>query len=313
ASAAVQAAVVPIVIGHLPTLRRAAPELADRLLPLEAPRRELPPGTIGVLDVGLPRRPLAWGVLDAEAGRAAVAYVLAAVDHALAGRLDAVATAPLNKEAMHAAGYRYPGHTELLAERTGARDYALALVSDALRVIHVSTHVPLREAIARVTVERVLTVIRLADRLCRDLEVPAPRIGVAGLNPHAGEHGLFGDEEARAIAPAVAAARAEGLDAAGPLPPDTLFHRAVAGRAFDIVVAMYHDQGHIPFKTLYVDRGVNVTAGLPIVRTSVDHGTAFDIAGRGLARWESMAEAILLAGRMARARAAAARPAGAEG
>jgi 4-hydroxythreonine-4-phosphate dehydrogenase len=303
ASARVQEAVVPVIVGHLDTLRRAAPDVAGLLTPATPQRfTELPRGLIGVLDLGLPRRPLPWGVLDPEAGEAAVAYVFAAIDHALARRVDAVATAPLNKEAMHAAGHRYPGHTEIFGERTGARHVALMLAADNLRVIHVTCHVSLREAIARLTAERITTVIRLADGACRLLGVARPRIGVAGLNPHNGEHGLFGDEEGRLIEPAVAAARAAGLDATGPVAADIAFYRALNDRIYDIVVAMYHDQGHIPFKMLNFDTGVNITAGLPIIRTSVDHGTAFDIAGRGIAKWDSMAEAILMAGQMARAK-----------
>ncbi|HEY8370231.1 MAG TPA: 4-hydroxythreonine-4-phosphate dehydrogenase PdxA [Thermodesulfobacteriota bacterium] len=303
ASPAVQAAVRPVIVGHMETLRRAAPEVADRLVPAAADRPgDFPEGRVGVLEVGLPRRPLPWGRLCAEGGEAAVAYVFAAIDHALAARVDAVATAPLNKEAMHLAGYRYPGHTEIFGERTGTPDVALMLAAKNLRVIHVTSHVSLRGAIDALSVPRIVTTVRLADRMCRLLGVARPRVAVAGLNPHNGEHGLFGDEEGRIIEPAVAAARAEGLDAHGPIAPDTVFHKALEFRQYDIVVCMYHDQGHIPFKTLNFDSGVNITAGLPIVRTSVDHGTAFDIAGRGVARPDSMAEAILMAGEMARAR-----------
>jgi 4-hydroxythreonine-4-phosphate dehydrogenase len=301
----VQRAVTPVIVGHLETLRRAAPEAVPRLEPV-APERlgPLPDGRIGVLEVGLPRRLLPWGELGAEGGEAAVAYVLAAIDLALAGRVAAVATAPLNKEAMHRAGHRYPGHTEIFGERTGAPDVALMLAARNLRVIHVTSHYSLREALDRLTTPRVLTTIRLADRTCRLLGVARPRVAVAGLNPHNGEHGLFGDEEGRIIAPAVEAARAEGLAAEGPIAPDTVFYKALGFRQYDIVVCMYHDQGHIPFKLLNFDSGVNVTAGLPIVRTSVDHGTAFDIAGKGVARWDSMVEAILMAGEMAAALAA---------
>jgi 4-phospho-D-threonate 3-dehydrogenase / 4-phospho-D-erythronate 3-dehydrogenase len=215
-----------------------------------------------------------------------------------------VATAPLNKEAMHRAGHKYPGHTEIFGERTGTPDVALMLAARNLRVIHVTSHYSLRTALELLSTPRILTTIRLADRTCRLLGVERPRVAVAGLNPHNGEHGLFGDEEGRLIAPAVAAATAEGLDADGPVAPDTVFYKALDFRRYDIVVCMYHDQGHIPFKLLNFDSGVNVTAGLPIVRTSVDHGTAFDIAGKGIAKWDSMAEAILMAGEMARALAA---------
>ena len=241
------------------------------------------------------------GVLSADAGRAAVEYVSTAIDLALADELDAVVTAPINKEAVHRAGYLYAGHTEIFAERTETRNYALMLVAGRFRVLHVSTHVSLREACELVKEERVLHVIRLAHAVGAVWRLETPRIAVAGLNPHAGEQGLFGREEGDEIAPAVAAARTEGIDARGPLPPDTLFHRASRGE-FDFVVAMYHDQGHIPVKLASFDRGVNVTVGLPIIRTSVDHGTAFDIAGKGTASPHSLLEALKLAIRMARHR-----------
>jgi 4-hydroxythreonine-4-phosphate dehydrogenase len=240
------------------------------------------------------------GVVSAAAGRAAVEYVLRACDLALEGAVDGVVTAPLNKEAMNLAGFHFAGHTELLAERTGAERVSMLLTSPQLRVVHVSTHVSLEEAIRRVTPERVGATIDLAQQACRALGIPAPRIAVAGLNPHAGEGGLFGDHEGRAIVPAIAAARARGLNVSDPQPPDTVFLRAMHG-AYDIVVAMYHDQGHIPMKLLAFDSGVNVSVGLPIVRTSVDHGTAFDIAGRGVARADSMRQAIDVAVQMVRA------------
>jgi 4-hydroxythreonine-4-phosphate dehydrogenase len=200
---------------------------------------------------------------------------------------------------MHLAGFCYPGHTEVLAALTGAEDYAMMLVTDELRVVHVSTHVALSEAIRRVQPERELTVIRLADRSLRALGVERPRVAVAGLNPHAGEAGLFGTEDREAIAPAVEAARSEGIDASGPWPPDTVFMQARQGR-FDVVVVQYHDQGHIPIKLMGFDTGVNVTVGLPFFRTSVDHGTAFDIAGTGRADHASMRAALDLAASLAR-------------
>lgn len=241
------------------------------------------------------------GALAAEAGRAAVEYVWKAIDLARAGELDAVVTAPLNKAAMHLAGYPFAGHTEIFAERTGSRSYSLMLVAGKLRVLHVSTHVPLREACHWVKKERVLQVVRLAQMVGGAWNLQRPRIAVAGLNPHAGEQGLFGREEQEEIAPAVAAARAEGINATGPFPPDTLFYRASRGE-FDFVVAMYHDQGHIAVKLRGFDRGVNVTVGLPMIRTSVAHGTAFDIAGKGTAAPRSLLEALRLAIRMARYR-----------
>jgi 4-hydroxythreonine-4-phosphate dehydrogenase len=241
------------------------------------------------------------GRVSAAAGRAAVEYVLRACDMTMAGETDAVVTAPLNKEAMNLAGYHYAGHTELLADRTGAEKVSMLLTGPKLRVVHVSTHVALSEAIRRVTSQRVEEVIDLAQHSCQALGIARPRIAIAGLNPHASEGGLFGDQEAKEIQPAIERARARGLQVTDPQPPDTVFLRAVKGE-YDIVVAMYHDQGHIPMKLLAFDSGVNVSMGLPIIRTSVDHGTAFDIAGAGKAREESMLEAIKVAVQMAQAR-----------
>jgi len=221
-----------------------------------------------------------------------------ACDLAMAGQVEAVVTAPLNKEAMHRAGFLYPGHTELLAERTGAERVSMLLVGPNLRVVHVSTHVALEEAIRRVRPARVLEVIELAYRSCRMLGVEAPRIAVAGLNPHASENGLFGVQEEEQVEPAIEMARARGWTVSDPQPPDTVFLRATRGE-YDIVVAMYHDQGHIPMKLLAFDSGVNVSIGLPIIRTSVDHGTAFDIAGTGKASEESMLAAVRVAVTMA--------------
>jgi 4-hydroxythreonine-4-phosphate dehydrogenase len=202
---------------------------------------------------------------------------------------------------MNLAGYHYAGHTELLADRTGAEKVSMLLTGPKLRVVHVSTHVALSEAIRRVTSQRVEEVIDLAQHSCQALGIAHPRIAVAGLNPHASEGGLFGDQEVREIQPAIERARARGLQVTDPQPPDTVFLRAVKGD-YDIVVAMYHDQGHIPMKLLAFDSGVNVSMGLPIIRTSVDHGTAFDIAGTGKAREESMLEALKVAVQMAQAR-----------
>jgi 4-hydroxythreonine-4-phosphate dehydrogenase len=241
------------------------------------------------------------GLLSPEAGRAGAETVLAAARAALAREVDALVTAPIHKEAIRLGGFPYPGHTEMLAEVTKTPHYGMLLLAGPLRVVHVSTHVSLREAIARVKTARILECIRLGDRACRDLGLPSPHVGVAGLNPHAGEHGLFGTEEEAEIAPAIAQARAEGLYVSGPHPPDTVFARALRGE-FDLVVAMYHDQGHIPVKLHGFDSGVNVTIGLPILRVSVDHGTAFDIAGKGIAREQSMLEAIRVAIQMVHAK-----------
>jgi 4-hydroxythreonine-4-phosphate dehydrogenase len=258
------------------------------------------PDSIDVLAVGELPEDLPFGKLDARAGDAAFRYVEAATELAKSGRVEAVATAPLNKEAMHLAGHRYPGHTEILARLTGTEDYAMMLVTDELKVIHVSTHVSLREAIEKVQPERELAVIRLAHASMRKLGVENPKVAVAGLNPHAGENGLFGTEDAERIAPAIEEAREEGIEASGPHPPDTVLMRARRG-VFDIVVVQYHDQGHIPVKLMGFDTGVNVTVGLPFFRTSVDHGTAFDIAGTGKADHASMRAAIDLARTLAAA------------
>jgi 4-hydroxythreonine-4-phosphate dehydrogenase len=241
---------------------------------------------------------LPLGALSSAAGEAAYQYVVRAVELAQAGEIDAICTAPLNKEAMQAAGHPFPGHTELLAHLTGIRDFSMVLVSPALKVAHISTHISLAQAIERVKQPREETVIAIAADLLQRIGNPSPRIAVCGLNPHAGEHGLFGDQDEREIAPAVEAMRARGLDVYGPLPADTVFYRAKRGD-FDLVIAQYHDQGHIPVKLLGMETGVNVTAGLPILRTSVDHGTAFDIAGTGEADAGSMVQAICLAAQLA--------------
>ena len=256
--------------------------------------------TENVIPVRQPGAPLAGvqpGQLSAAAGRGAVEYVLEAVALAKAGAVAGIVTAPLNKEAIHLAGYTYPGHTELLAEQYGVQHYSLVLSARGQFVFHVTTHVSLREAIDLITPARVLGQVRLANLLAQALGRGAETIAVAALNPHAGEGGLFGREEIDVIAPALAQARAEGIPVTGPLPADVLFPRAARGR-YAFVIAMYHDQGHTVFKTLYFDEGVNVTVGLPVIRTSVDHGTAFDIAGQGVASAESLVEAIRLAARL---------------
>jgi 4-hydroxythreonine-4-phosphate dehydrogenase len=296
----------PLVIGDHRILARAAGWLQLHRQVFEcvsdpaAARYE--PGTVTLIDLeNAPPDDCPPGQVSAAAGRAAVEYVLRATDLAVAGDVDAVVTAPLNKAAMNQAGYHFAGHTELLAERTNTPNVKMLLVGPKLRVIHVSTHIPLSAAIRRVTPENVLAAIELAQASCRALGIERPRIAVAGLNPHAGEGGLFGDEEERRVVPAIAQARERGWDVSDPQPPDTVFLRAVNG-AYDVVVAMYHDQGHIPMKLLAFDSGVNVSIGLPIIRTSVDHGTAFDISGSGKAREESLLAAIDVAVRMVRAR-----------
>ena len=294
----------PLVIGDQGVLDRAAAWLEirpryERIVDVGGGKYE--EGTVPLQDlanVELAEVPV--GQVSAGGGRAAVEYVTHACDLALAGQVEALVTAPLNKEAMHRAGFLYPGHTELLAERTGADRVSMLLVGPNLRVVHVSTHVALEEAIRRVTPARVLEVIELAYHSCRTLGIDAPRIAVAGLNPHASENGLFGVQEKEKIQPAIEKARVRGWTVSDPQPPDTVFLRATRGE-FDIVVAMYHDQGHIPMKLLAFDSGVNVSIGLPVLRTSVDHGTAFDIAGTGRASEESMLAAIGVAVTMAKA------------
>jgi 4-hydroxythreonine-4-phosphate dehydrogenase len=286
-----------LVVGDAGMLERAAQLLGLPLRINGIPEPEdaaFEPGTADVLQVGELPLDLPFGELDARAGDAAFRYIERATGLASAGRVAAIATAPLNKEAMHLAGHGYPGHTEILADLTGTQDYAMMLVTDELKVIHVSTHVSLKEAIERAQPERELAVIRLAHESLQKLGVERPRVAVAGLNPHAGENGLFGKEDLEKIRPAVKAALDEGMDASGPWAPDTVMMRARQGY-FDVVVVQYHDQGHIPIKLMGFDTGVNVTVGLPFFRTSVDHGTAFDIAGTGKADHASLEAALDLA------------------
>jgi 4-hydroxythreonine-4-phosphate dehydrogenase len=245
------------------------------------------------------RQTFAPGVLSAEAGRAAYDVIVRAVGDAMDGTEQAVATAPVNKEAFRLAGLPWAGHTDLLAHLTGAKRVAMMFYSERLIVVLATVHMPLADVPSALTEERVRTTIALtAESVPRFTKVP-PRIAVAGFNPHAGEHGMFGSEEERAIVPAIAACRARGIDVSGPFPADTVFVRATRGE-FDVVVACYHDQGLIPVKLIAFGEAVNVTLGLPIIRTSVDHGTAFDIAGTGKANPESMIAAVLLAARLAR-------------
>jgi len=244
-------------------------------------------------------RSFAPGQLSAEAGRAAYDLIVRAVADAQHGVVDAVATAPINKEAFRLAGLQWSGHTDLLAHLTGAEHVAMMFYSDTLRVVLATVHIPLAEVPRAVTRGALESTIALTARELPRFGIGAPRIAVAGLNPHAGEHGLFGHEEEQVIEPAVAACRARGIVVAGPFPADTLFLRAVRGE-FDVVVACYHDQGLIPVKLVAFGEAVNVTLGLPIIRTSVDHGTAFDIAGRGVADPGSMIAAVRLAARLAR-------------
>jgi len=281
------------IFGNLDTLAACARTLDLALVPGQ---------DVAVTDLPVAGGVLPWGRLDPRAGDAAFRFIEAAVRQAQAGAISCIVTAPISKEALNAAGHHYDGHTGMLAALTGCRAHML-LASDRLKVIHVTTHVSLKDAISRITPDRVLATIREGDRHLKRLGLTAPRIAVAGLNPHCGEHGLFGDEDDRQIAPAVELARAEAIDAQGPISADTLFYRAYNG-GFDLIVAMYHDQGHIPMKLIAFDTAVNVSVGLPIDRTSVDHGTAFDIAGKGIAKHINMNAAIAYARRLAAGRPA---------
>ncbi|WP_148416077.1 4-hydroxythreonine-4-phosphate dehydrogenase PdxA [Haloferax sp. KTX1] len=264
------------------------------------------PSTLSVLDLDNVAS-LAHGEIDESYGRAALEYIERAIELAIAGDIDAIATAPIHKQATARAGSEFAGHTGMLAAYTETDNYSMMLIEGGLRVTHVSTHVPLREACDLVTMENVLDTITVTAQGLRDLGIDEPTIAVAGLNPHAGESGLLGTEDDDAIEPAVEQACEAGIDAEGPIPPDTVYVKAAAGD-YDCVVSMYHDQGHIPVKMLGFDStdtvsGVNMTVGLPIIRTSVDHGTAFDIAGQGIASESSMVDAIRTAARVAVERA----------
>ena len=263
-------------------------------------------GTIDLLDLdNIEFDEFDYGKVSVKAGKASLDYIYKGIDLAINGLVDAVVTGPIHKEAIKAAGSPYAGHTEIFASRTKTKNYAMMLADKNLRVIHVSTHVSLRQACDLVKKERVLTVIRLANRALKDLGIKNPKIGVAGLNPHAGEGGLFGNEEITEIVPAIEQAKRENITVDGPVPPDTIFSKVIGGQ-YDIAVVMYHDQGHIPMKITGFKynkesnrwssmSGVNITVGLPIIRTSVDHGVAFGKAGEGRANEESMVEAIRMA------------------
>jgi len=300
----------PVVIGDARQLERAK-KLLNLNLAVHPVKKTadatFKSGSVDCIDLGLVPADIAYGEVSAAAGEAAYRYIELAVKLALEGAIDAICTAPINKEALNAAGHHYPGHTELLAELTGTPEVSLTLFSPKLRIIHVTAHMGLLDSIAKIDaplVERTIARGRelmmranLGQERAGALE---PRIGVCGINPHAGEGGLFGrGEEETKIVPAIAAARARGWNVEGPLPADALMYRAARGD-FDLVVAMYHDQGHGPVKAMGMEHGVNVTAGLPIVRTSVDHGTAFDIAGTGKADERSMLEALRYAAALAR-------------
>ncbi|WP_083510547.1 4-hydroxythreonine-4-phosphate dehydrogenase PdxA [Pseudarthrobacter sulfonivorans] len=292
----------PVVIGDALRLRQAAD-----ILGIEADIRTIAsvedavfmPGRVNVIDMALLPEDLPWGQLSPVAGHAAYEYIRVASELAMAGKVQAICTAPLNKEALHAAGHIFPGHTELLAQLTGTEEVSMMLSTPKIRVIHVTTHIGLMDAIRKINPDLVERTIRRGHEALIRAGIPNPKIGVCAINPHAGENGLFGQgEEAEKIEPGVKAAQAAGIDVTGPLPADTLFF--LAGRGdYDLVVAMYHDQGHGPVKVLGIEAGVNITVGLPVIRTSVDHGTAFDIAGKAIADSRSMVEALHQAAEMA--------------
>jgi 4-phospho-D-threonate 3-dehydrogenase / 4-phospho-D-erythronate 3-dehydrogenase len=291
-----------VVIGDAKRLRLAGEIVgvaADIVAVDSIAGAEQAPGRVNVIDLGLLPDDLPWGELSAVAGNAAYEYIRVASELAVRGEVQAICTAPLNKEALHAAGHIYPGHTELLAYLTGTDEVSMMLSSPKLKVIHVTTHIGLLDAIALIEPGLVERTIRRGHEALVRAGIAHPKIGVCGINPHAGEGGLFGyGEEEQKIIPAVETLKADGIDVHGPLPADTAFF--LAGRGdYDLIVAMYHDQGHGPVKVLGIEAGVNITVGLPVIRTSVDHGTAFDIAGKGIAEHGSMIEALRQAAELA--------------
>jgi 4-hydroxythreonine-4-phosphate dehydrogenase len=292
----------PVAIGDAQVLARAIQLIGGdpaAIRTLDTPSRASnDPRLVEVIQEGRPLGHVAPGRLSAEAGDAAARYVMRACALARAAEIDGIVTAPLNKEAMHAGGHHWPGHTELLAHEFGVERYSLVLSAKDLYIFHITTHVSLRQAIEALTHERVIEVLRLAHAFARASGHPGSPIGVAGLNPHAGENRLFGNEDADIIEPAVRAARGDGINALGPIPADALIPAAVRGK-YQFIVVCYHDQGHAPFKAVYGDDGVNITVGLPVVRVSVDHGTAFDIAGKGIAREASLVLALRRAAELA--------------
>ncbi len=292
---------VPVVFGSVEALedaRRHAPDCpAARAIGAVSEAGDGCDGT-AVLDGGWKSPALRPGRIDPEAGTCAVEWIKLAVTAALAGSVAGLVTGPISKACIHQAGYDYIGHTELVAEMTHTASYRMCLFTETMRIVHNTGHCSLREALDWVRLERISESIRIGHAALSRMGLAGAHIAVAGLNPHAGESGAFGDEEAREIAPAIARCKREGIHCSGPYPPDTVF-RGMRDGKFDMVVAMYHDQGHIPLKLVAMEEGVNVTLGVPIVRTSVDHGTAFDIAGRGVADSRSMCAALRFALKLA--------------
>lgn len=282
---------IPVVIGDEAAMRRGVLNVggdpdAVRVIATVAEATNTP-GIIELIQTGASLAGVALGELSPVAGDGAYRFVVEACRLARNGEVDGIVTAPLNKAAMHAGGHNWPGHTELLAHEFGVENFSLVLSAGELYFFHLTTHVSMRQAIENITIERTLNVLELAGAFAKSMGTPDELIGLAGLNPHAGENRLFGDEDADILAPAVAKAREQGLNVVGPIPGDALIPAAVRGK-YKLVVVCYHDQGHAPFKAVYGDDGVNITVGLPVVRVSVDHGTAFDIAGQGIAREASL-------------------------
>lgn len=282
---------IPIVIGDEASMRKGVINVGGNpdavrviLSPADATNT---PGTIELIQTGPSLEQVELGVVSPDAGDGSYRFVVEACLLARNGEVDGIVTAPLNKAAMHAGGHNFPGHTELLAHEFGVKNYSLVLSAGELYFFHLTTHVSMRQAIEDITFDRTLSVLKLAGAFARSMNKPDEVIALAGLNPHAGENRLFGNEDADILQPAVEAARAAGLNAVGPLPGDALIPAAVRGK-YHLAVVCYHDQGHAPFKAVYGDDGVNITVGLPVVRVSVDHGTAFDIAGQGIAREASL-------------------------
>jgi 4-hydroxythreonine-4-phosphate dehydrogenase len=300
---------IPIVIGSKAVIKDAISFIPSNLNLNIIKKPEDAEGVFGTIDIldldNIQLNDFKYGEVSPAAGKAAIEYILKAINLSLEDRVQAVVTGPINKEAINKAGYHYAGHTELFAEKTSTNNYAMMLSSKNMRVIHVSTHLSLKEAVEKVKKERIYDVILLANKAMSDIGIDKPKIAVAGLNPHSGENGLFGREEIEEIIPAINKAKEKDINVEGPIAPDTVFSKVMGGR-YDIVVVMYHDQGHIPMKVtgFKLDKktnewksvsGVNTTVGLPIIRTSVDHGTAFDIAGENEANEESLVEAVELA------------------
>jgi len=289
-----------LIIGNLDILQKTALLVSvSQQLHSVSQTADMRPGNINIVDVREPGLlEFVIGKPQPQCGLAAYNYIIKGIEMALAGQVDAIVTCPINKEALKMAGILYPGHTEIFADKTHSPHYSMMFACDNVYVVHVTTHVSLKQAIRMITQERILEHTRLLNEALKNLGIPLPRIAIAGLNPHAGENGLFGDEELLHIRPAVEQAVNEGINASGPYPPDTVFMRAFSGE-FDGIVSMLHDHGFVALKSRNFDDGVNSTLGLPIIRTSVGHGTAYDIAGKGIASEKSLIAALHAAQQMA--------------